>query len=100
MQLVPVYLPNVAYMAEYIAQPTRFTLLGNYQKQTFRNRCSIFGANGKLNLIIPVEHNKKKHISRTVRSVLNGMKTGKNSTGNQLLLLIVPPLFLSIIKMS
>lgn len=30
----------------------------NYQKQTYRNRCSIYGANGKLNLNVPVTHNK------------------------------------------
>lgn len=28
----------------------------SYQKQTFRNRADIYGANGKLSLIIPVKH--------------------------------------------
>ena len=28
----------------------------NFSKQTFRNRCTIYGANGPLNLIVPVEH--------------------------------------------
>lgn len=27
-----------------------------FEKQTYRNRCCIYGANGKLNLIIPVRH--------------------------------------------
>lgn len=58
MQLVPTYLPSIEYMAELVAKPIHFTLRTNYQKQTYRNRCSIYGANGKLNLIIPVEHNK------------------------------------------
>lgn len=31
-----------------------------YQKQTYRNRTSIYGANGILNLIIPVKRNKDK----------------------------------------
>jgi len=33
----------------------------NYQKQSFRNRCEIYGANGKLTLSVPIEkkHNKK-----------------------------------------
>ena len=30
----------------------------NYQKQSYRNRCSIYGANGKLDLNVPVTHNK------------------------------------------
>jgi len=32
----------------------------NYQKQTYRNRCYIYGANGKLMLNIPIVHNKTK----------------------------------------
>lgn len=32
----------------------------NYQKQTYRNRCNIYGANGKLMLNIPIVHNKSK----------------------------------------
>ena len=60
MQLVPAYLPSIAYMAQFLIRPVCFTLLTNYQKQTYRNRCSIHGANWKLNLIIPVEHHKTK----------------------------------------
>lgn len=30
----------------------------NYQKQSFRNRCNIYGANGLLSLIIPVDRSK------------------------------------------
>ena len=32
----------------------------NYQKQTYRNRCYIYGANGKLMLNIPIVHVKNK----------------------------------------
>jgi hypothetical protein len=28
----------------------------HYVKQTYRNRTSIYGANGKLDLVIPVQH--------------------------------------------
>ena len=28
----------------------------NFPKQTYRNRCTIYGANGALNLIVPTEH--------------------------------------------
>jgi hypothetical protein len=33
----------------------------NYQKQSYRNRQYIYGANGKLMLNIPVKHGKSKH---------------------------------------
>lgn len=39
----------------------------NYIKQTYRNRCSIYGANGKLDLIIPIE--KGSHGHRAVKDV-------------------------------
>ena len=32
----------------------------NFQKQTYRNRCSIYGANGLLNLIVPIQHKSEK----------------------------------------
>ena len=59
MQFIPAYFPSIEYVSAVIkAQDREFTLNCNYQKQTFRNRCSIYGANGKLNLVIPVQHNK------------------------------------------
>jgi hypothetical protein len=33
-----------------------------YQKQTYRNRCDIYGANGRLSLSIPVEHVKGRRL--------------------------------------
>ncbi len=33
---------------------------GYYQKQTYRNRTSIYGANGTLSLVIPIKKNKTK----------------------------------------
>ena len=59
MQFVPAYFPSIQYiMALMKAKEARFTLESNYQKQTYRNRCSIYGANGKLNLTIPIQHKK------------------------------------------
>lgn len=50
----------------------------NYQKQTYRNRCYIYGANGKLLLNIPIVHNKKKIRQRTaevkIESAFNWQK--------------------------
>ena len=28
----------------------------HFEKQTYRNRCEIYGANGRLNLIVPIKH--------------------------------------------
>lgn len=61
MQLIPAYLPSVNYMAQLAKTSCIFTTQGNYQKQTYRNRCVIYGANGKLNLTIPIHHGKSNH---------------------------------------
>jgi len=34
----------------------------SYQKQTYRNRCDIYGANGPLSLVVPVKHLKGKRL--------------------------------------
>ena len=55
----PAYLPSVNYMAWIIAQKKiGFIISNHFQKQTFRNRTSIYGPNGKLNLTIPIVHRK------------------------------------------
>lgn len=60
MQFIPAYFPSVQYIGALIkAKEVSFTLESNYQKQTYRNRCSIYGANGKLNLTIPIQHTKR-----------------------------------------
>jgi hypothetical protein len=33
-----------------------------YQKQSYRNRCDIYGANGRLSLSIPVKHDREKRL--------------------------------------
>ena len=38
-----------------------------FSKQTFRNRCEIYGANGKLNLIVPINRKKGKNPFRDVK---------------------------------
>ncbi len=58
--ICPAYLPNVAYFAYLTKQETSyFATDTHYQKQTFRNRSEIYGANGKLKLIIPIIHKKQ-----------------------------------------
>ena len=53
----PNYFPNIHQFTQIIkADNILFEVSDNYQKQTFRNRTYIYGANGKLGLFIPVIH--------------------------------------------
>ncbi|WP_082422599.1 WbqC family protein [Aquimarina longa] len=60
-------------IANYVAIAQSDVLLfeneDNYQKQTYRNRTYIYGANGKLLLTIPIKHSKKgvKQLYRDIR---------------------------------
>lgn len=40
----------------------RFEINENFRKQTYRNRCYIQGANGKLRLAIPIEHDGSRQM--------------------------------------
>ena len=56
----PNYFPNILQFTQIIkANNILFEVSDNYQKQTFRNRTYIYGANGKLGLFIPVIHTHK-----------------------------------------
>ncbi|WP_339633145.1 WbqC family protein [Bizionia echini] len=56
----PTYFPNVAhFVAMCQAETVTFEMADNFQKQTYRNRTYIYGANGKLLLNIPVVHTQK-----------------------------------------
>jgi WbqC-like protein family len=51
------YFPPVSYMASWVSAETVYLEAHeHFVKQTYRNRTSIYGANGKLNLVIPVHH--------------------------------------------
>ena len=57
----PAYLPNIRYMSWIVSQrQVAFVTDNTYQKQTYRNRTEIYGANGKLKLTIPIVHSKKQ----------------------------------------
>jgi len=59
------YLPPISWFSVFLQQDAEVTLeqFENFPKQTYRNRAVIYGANGKLALIIPVLHNGKKTIN-------------------------------------
>lgn len=59
--LHPSYFGSIAqYVAIANAKNIVFENCDNYQKQTYRNRMYIYGANGKLLLSIPVKHTGKQ----------------------------------------
>lgn len=59
--LQPAYFAPIAQYAAIVKNAEIvFEILDNFQKQTYRNRCYIYGANGKLLLNVPVIHNKNQ----------------------------------------
>lgn len=62
--LHPTYFGSISQFAAMLkAEEVVFENEDNYQKQTYRNRMYIYGANGKLLLNIPIKHtgNKSNH---------------------------------------
>ncbi len=58
--IYPTYFPNLAHLVAMVnADTVYFEICDNYQKQSFRNRTEIYGANGKLALTVPVSYTQK-----------------------------------------
>jgi len=63
--LLPVfYLPPISWFSLFVREDNGILLeqFENFPKQTYRNRAAIYGANGKLALIIPIKHNGKREM--------------------------------------
>ncbi len=63
--LLPVfYMPPVSWFSVFLDAENEvvFEQFENFPKQTYRNRANIYGANGKLSLIIPMNHNGKREM--------------------------------------
>lgn len=61
--ILPVfYLPPISWFSVLVNRDAEFLFEANehFPKQTYRNRANIYGANGKLSLIIPIHHNGKR----------------------------------------
>ena len=56
------YLPPISWFALFMRSENEIIIEQeeNFPKQTYRNRTNIYGANGKLSLIIPIIHTGKK----------------------------------------
>lgn len=63
---IPTYFSPIAqYSAIYKSDNIVFEVEDNFQKQTYRNRSYIYGANGKLALTVPIKHKKTKERKKT-----------------------------------
>ncbi|WP_410493869.1 WbqC family protein [Chryseobacterium sp. T16E-39] len=63
--LLPVfYLPPISWFSVFLNAENEVTFeqFENFPKQTYRNRTNIYGANGKLSLIIPISHTGKREL--------------------------------------
>ncbi|AXT19548.1 hypothetical protein D7030_10230 [Flavobacteriaceae bacterium AU392] len=69
--LHPTYFPNISHFTAIAKAKTLvFEVFDNYQKQTYRNRTYIYGANGKLALNIPISHtHKNRQLYKDVKIV-------------------------------
>ena len=73
--MMPVfYMPPVSWFAKFLQSDTEVVLEQHesFPKQTYRNRANIYGANGKLALIIPIQHSEDKLYKNT--KVSNAVK--------------------------
>jgi hypothetical protein len=61
--LLPItYFGNIGYFSTMLhADKILIDKHEHFIKQTYRNRCEIYGANGKLALIVPIRHGRKEH---------------------------------------
>ena len=61
--LLPIfYLPPVSWFAVFLKEENEIVLeqYENFPKQPYRNRTNIYGANGRLSLIIPINHSGER----------------------------------------
>lgn len=66
--LLPIfYLPPISWFSVFLDSENEITFeqFENFPKQTYRNRTVIYGANGKLSLIIPIKHTGKREFKDT-----------------------------------
>jgi len=62
------YLPPVYYYKHFIkAEETLVDVNEFFVKQTYRNRCTIFGANKLQDLIVPIENRSSKILMKNMR---------------------------------
>ena len=56
------YIPSISWISSFsLFQDLKIEQYENYKKQTYRNRCHIYSANGLLPLIVPVNKTSGNH---------------------------------------
>lgn len=64
--IYPSYFPNISsYVVFAKSDKICFEVQDNYQKQTYRNRCYLYGANGLMGLHIPVHYTQNNRQKTT-----------------------------------
>lgn len=66
--LLPIfYLPPISWFSVFLDPENEvvFEQYESFPKQTYRNRTNIYGANGKLSLIIPINHTGRREMKDT-----------------------------------
>lgn len=62
------YLPNIHYFSRFLLyEKIVLDDLEGFERQSYRNRCHIAGANGQLSLIIPVKNRGTGQLTKHVR---------------------------------
>ena len=101
MKFIPAYLPAVGYLAALRNSDTlECCLHSHYEKQTYRNRCTIYGANGRLNLTVPVMHNSNGQRQTDLEMKIHYADNWQKIIGSRLKQPTAPPLILNSMKMS
>ena len=59
------FAPVIQYVYLSKTEQIRFEQFDNFQKQTYRNRCYIYGANGMQLLTVPIKHTKSNSNQKT-----------------------------------
>lgn len=69
---IPTYFSPISQYTEIVsADSLLFEFEDNFQKQTYRNRCYIYGANGKQLLNIPVKHKNTSDRKKTKNTLVD-----------------------------
>lgn len=62
------YLPPIVYFKQLLIAENYLLDVNEYfVKQTYRNRCTIFGADGKLDLVVPIHKRNSKQMMKEVK---------------------------------
>lgn len=66
------FFPSIQYFVQfYKLKPIAINIQERFEKQTYRNRCKIYGPNGVQNLIVPIQNRNHKQLMEEVQIAYN-----------------------------